>query len=69
MFVLIILEKITETWLKLSQGSKTVLQKMANYQEVGVKVTNTQPNKLKSAAKKKKKDRNNSKIKLENFED
>ena len=43
---------------------------MANYQEVGVKVTNTQPNKLKSAAKKKKKkDRNNSKIKLENFED
>ena len=68
MFVLIILEKITETWLKLSQGSKTVLQKMANYQEVGVKVTNTQPNKLKSAAEKKK-DRNNSKIKLENFED
>ena len=55
MFVLIILEKITETWLKLSQGSKTVLQKMANCQEVGVKVTNTQPNKLKSAAKKKKK--------------
>ena len=68
MFVLIILEKITETWLKLSEGSKTVLQKMANYQEVGVKVTNTQPNKLKSAAEKKK-DRNNSKIKLENFED
>ena len=46
-------KKINETILKLSQGSVTVLQKMANYQQGRVKVTNTQLNKLKSAAKNK----------------
>ena len=54
MFVLAILEKIKETRLKFSQGSVTVLQKMANYQEARDKLTNTQLNKLKSAAKNKK---------------
>ena len=51
MFVLPILEKIKETTLKFSQGSVTVLQKMVNYQETRVKLTNTQLDKLKSAAK------------------
>ena len=53
MFVLMILEKIKETRLKLSQGSVTVLKIMTNYQEATVKVTNAQLNKLKSAAKNK----------------
>ena len=53
MFVLTILEKIKETKLKFSQGSGTVLQIMANYQEARVKLTNTQLSKLKSAAKNK----------------
>ena len=44
------LEKIKETKLKFSQGS---VQIMANYQEARVKLTNTQLNKLKSAAKNK----------------
>ena len=35
--------------LKFSQGSITVLQKVANYQVARVKLTNTQVNKLKSA--------------------
>ena len=51
MFVLTILEKNKETRLKFSQGSVTVLSKIANYQEVRVKLTNTQLNKLKSTAK------------------
>ena len=51
MFVLSILEKIVETRLKVSQGSVTVLYKIANYQEVRVKLTNTQLNKLKYASK------------------
>ena len=53
MFILTILEKIKETRLKFSQGRVTVLWKMANYQEAKVKLTNTQLNKLKSAAKNK----------------
>ena len=53
MFNLTILEKIKETRLTFSQGSVTVLQKMANYQEPRVKLTNIQLNKLKSAAKNK----------------
>ena len=53
MFVLIILEKIKETRLKFPQGTVAALQKMANYQEVRVKLTNTQLYKLKSAAKNK----------------
>ena len=52
MFILTILEKIKETRLKFSQGRARVLQKMANYQEARFKLTNTQLNKLKSAAKK-----------------
>ena len=53
MFVLKILEKIKETRLKFSQGNVTVLWKIANCQEVRVKLTNTQLSKLKSAAKRK----------------
>ena len=51
MFVLTILEKIKETRLKFSQWSVTVLWKMVKYQEARVKLTNTQLNKLKSAAR------------------
>ena len=51
MYVLTTLEKIKETRIKLSQGSVAVIKKMANYKEARVKVTNTQLNKLKSAAK------------------
>ena len=50
MFVLKILEWIKETRLKYSQGSVTLLQKMANYRETRVNLTNTQLNKLNSAA-------------------
>ena len=50
MFVLKILDWIKETRLKYSQGSVTLLQKMANYQETRVNLTNTQLNKLNSAA-------------------
>ena len=50
MFVLKILEWTKETRLKYSQGSVTLLQKMANYQETRVNLTNTQLNKLNSAA-------------------
>ena len=50
MFVLKILEWIKETRLKYSQGSVTLLQKLANYQETRVNLTNTQLNKLNSAA-------------------
>ena len=38
--------------LKFSQRNVTVLQKIANYQETRVKLTNTQLNKLKPAATK-----------------
>ena len=51
MFALTILEKIKEARLKFSKGNVTVLQKMANYQEVRVKLTNTQLKKLKPAPK------------------
>ena len=40
------LELIKEKRLKFSQGSVTVLKKMGNYQEVRVKLTDTQLNKL-----------------------
>ena len=50
MFTLTILEKIKETRLRLSERSETVSSKMVNYQEVRVNLTNTQRNKLKSAA-------------------
>ena len=53
MLILTILEKIKENRLKFSQGSVTVLKKMANDQEARVKLTNTQLNKLKPAAKNK----------------
>ena len=49
MFVLTTLEKIDEMRLKFSQGSVTVLHKMANYKGTTVKLINTQLNKLKSA--------------------
>ena len=51
MFILTILEKNKETRVKCSQGSVTVLQKVADYQEARVKLTNTQLNKSNSAAK------------------
>ena len=51
MFLLTNLEKINEIRLKFSQGSAKVLQKIANYQEARVKLTNTQLKKLKSDAK------------------
>ena len=51
MFILKILEKIKESRLTLSQGSATVLWKIASYQETRVKLTNTQLNKSKSVAK------------------
>ena len=67
MFVLTISEKIEETRLKFSQESVTVLSIMANYQEVRVKLTITQLNKLKSAAKNK--TRTTLKLTEKNFED
>ena len=51
MLILKILEKTKETRLKMYQGCVTVPWIMANYQEARVKLTNTQLNKLKSAAK------------------
>ena len=51
--ILTILDKIKESWLKFSQGSVTVLQKIAKYEEARVKLTNSQLNKLKSAARNK----------------
>ena len=45
-FISTILEKIKEAKLKLSQRRLTVLQKMANYQEVRIKLTNLQLKKL-----------------------
>ena len=51
MFILTIFKKIKVTRLKFSQRSVAVLQKMANYQEARVQLTNTQLSKLRSAAK------------------
>ena len=51
MFILTIVQKIKETRLKFSQENVTILQKMTNYQEARVKLTNKQLSKLKSAAK------------------
>ena len=45
LFILTILEKIQERRLTFSQRNVTVLQTIANYQEVRVKLTNTQLNK------------------------
>ena len=53
MFVLTILKKIKEMRIYFSQESVTVLQKMANYQEARVKLTNAQLNKFKSGTEKK----------------
>ena len=53
MFFLKILEKFKETRLTFSQGKITVLQKMANYEEGGVRLTNTQLSKLKFTGKNK----------------
>ena len=53
MFVLMIWEKIKETRVKFSQKSVTVLKTLAHYEEVRVKLTNVQLNKLKSKAKNK----------------
>ena len=53
MFVLTILETIKEARLKVSQGSVTVLWKIANYEKAWVKLTNTQRNELKSGAENK----------------
>ena len=52
-FVPTILEKEQEARIKFSQGSVTVLWRIANYQETRVKLTNTRLNKLKSTAKNK----------------
>ena len=41
MFVLTISEKIKEIRLNFPDGSVTVLQKMTNYEETGVKITTT----------------------------
>ena len=51
MFVLMVLEKIKEARLKFSQGKITVLQKMVNYEEAWVKLTNSRLKILNSAAK------------------
>ena len=51
MFVLTTLEKSKETRLTFFHGSKTVLYKMASYEEARVKLTNTQLNKLNSVPK------------------
>ena len=50
-FALTVLKKIKETRVKVSQGNLAHLQKMANYKEARVKLTNTQLKKLKSSAK------------------
>ena len=47
-----ILEKIKETSLNFSQGSVTVLQRMSNYEEARVNLTNMRLSKLKPSAKK-----------------
>ena len=50
-FILKFLKKIKETRKKFSQGSVIVLWIMTYYEEVRVKLTNTQIKKLKSWAK------------------
>ena len=52
MFVLMILEKLKETRLKLSPGSVTILWKMENYEEARIKLTNNKLIQLKSPPKK-----------------
>ena len=52
MIVLTIFKKRKKI-LKFSQAGVTVLQMMVKYQEIRIKVTNTQLNKLKPAAKNK----------------
>ena len=44
MFVLTTLEKLKQTRLTFSQGKVTVLWQVVNYQEVRVRLTNTQLN-------------------------
>ena len=51
MFVLMILEKTKEAQFTPFQGTVTVLKKMANYEEVRVKVANNQLKKLESEGK------------------
>ena len=51
MFVLTLSEIIKGARLKFSQGSVTVLQNLANSEEARCKLTNSQLNKLKPAAK------------------
>ena len=53
MFVLRILEKVKEIRVKFSQGSVTVLRKMANYEEANVNLTKAQLKKIKFTAKSK----------------
>ena len=48
MLVLTILEKVKEAKLKFSHRSVTALQKMTNYEEARVKLTNNQLKKLES---------------------
>ena len=71
MFVLTILEKMKETILKFSQGSITALKMLPNHEEARVKLTNTQLNKLKSAAKKKRKKKTGATLRItkKNFQD
>ena len=53
MSILTISEKIKETRLTFSEGSRTVLKILANFQEATVLIYNTHLNKIKSAAKNK----------------
>ena len=48
MLVLTILEKVKDAKLKFSHRSVTALQKMTNYEEARVKLTNNQLKKLES---------------------
>ena len=54
MFALTMLEKIKEVRLRFSHRTVTLLWNKVNYHKKRVKLTNTQLNKLKSAAKNKK---------------
>ena len=59
MFVLTILEKIKEMWIKVSQGTVTVLWQMANNLKLRVNLPNIQLNKLKCTANVKSNTNNN----------
>ena len=59
MFVLTILEKIKEMWIKFSQGTVTVLWQMANNRKLRVNLPNIQLNKLKCTANVKSNTNNN----------